>query len=250
MNYHNFILLYLALVKTLAKLTGGSYTLFQNGIAMIVPSSGSIGDNGALTLTTALPTTFVNCYMYFPANAIEAGSAAGLYYVQMSSTTAGTIFNNTYTSGRPTIPASPTAFVTTGPGAYTQTTATDLTISSFALPGGAMGAHGVLWVDQLASQPGNGNVKIPKIKIGATTVFGPNYTTQTLITVPYILRNRGVQNRNVDNQTTGLVNSTTLAAGYRTIDTSTDLTVLYTANLANAADYFILEGLDAQIKPA
>lgn len=250
MNYHNFILGYLAVAKTLAKLTGGSYTLFSNGIAMIVPSSGSIADNGALTLTTALPNAYANCYMYFPADAIEAGSAAGLYYVQMSSTTAGTIFNNTYTSGRPTIPASPTAFATTGSGAYTQTTAADLTLLSFTLPGGAMGPHGRVEFYQQAVHAANSNIKTPKIKIGGATVYSPNSTTQTLIMVPYILKNRGVQNRQVDNSFAGFSNVTTTAGQYRAIDTSVDNTILYTASLANAADFYVLETLHTEIKPA
>src|ERR1700693_852831 len=95
--------------------------VIQNAIPMILPSSGTIGNNGALSALTALPTIYANAYLYFPAGAIVAGSLAGLYYCIMSSTTAGTIYNNTYdtTLGvMPTIPANPVPFVTPGPGAY------------------------------------------------------------------------------------------------------------------------------------
>ncbi len=102
--------------------------LVSGGVPVYVPSSGSIANNGALTLTTALPLIYPNVYLYFPANAIAAGSAAGKYYCQMSSTTVGVIFNNTYVSGTPVVPTSPTAFVTTGPGAYTQTISTNITL--------------------------------------------------------------------------------------------------------------------------
>jgi hypothetical protein len=218
---------------------------------VILPSSGSIGNNGALTLTTALPAIFTSAYMYFPANAISAGSAAGLYYVVMSSTTVGTIYNNTLTSGEPTIPSIPTAFATTGPGAYTQTTAADITLASFTLYGWSIGARGVMMINQQATHPANANTKTPKIKIGGVSVFDPGgYTTQTMITVPYVLRNRGEENINVDNKHAGVGNSLSVTSGYRNIDTSSDLTVLYTASLQVATDYFILEGLDAQIRPA
>jgi hypothetical protein len=250
MNNPSFIAMFMVAHKTLAKMLRIPYSVFQNGIAMILQSSGSVGDNGALSGITALPTIFAHCYMYFPADKIAAGVPAGMYYVQMSSTTVGTIFNNTYTGGEPTIPDSPTPFVTTGPGAYAQTTSTDITLSSFTLPGGSLGARGSLLILQQADHPANANVKTPKIKIGGVQVLGANFTTQTMITRPYVLRNRGAENRNVDNQNGGLNDTTTFTAGYRTLDTSTDLTVLYTANIANAADYFILEGLDAQIRPA
>jgi hypothetical protein len=251
MNVSALINSFLVAHKTLAKLLRMPYGIFQNAIPVILPSSGSIGNNGALTLTTALPAIFTRAYMYFPANAISAGSAAGLYYVVMSSTTAGTIYNNTLTSGEATIPSSPTAFATTGPGAYTQTTASDITLALFTLYGGTLGDRGVMVINQQASHPSNANIKSPKIKIGGVSVFDPGgYTTQTIITVPYVLRNRGATNINVDSKHAGVGNSLSVTSGYRTLDTSTDLTVLYTANLQVATDYFILEGLDAQIRPA
>ena len=55
---------------------------YQSGLPIIMPSSGSIGTNGALTLNTALPQIYANCYMYFPVGAVFAGSAAGLYFVR------------------------------------------------------------------------------------------------------------------------------------------------------------------------
>jgi hypothetical protein len=250
MSIHEFIRCYLAVAKTLARLTGGIYTFFQNGIAMIHPSSGSIGDNGALTLTTALPRIYANCYMYFPADKIAVGVPAGAYFVQMTSTTVGTIFNNTYTSGKPTIPTSPTAFATTGPGAYTQTTGSDITLLSFTLPGGAMGKNGAMFIYQQAAHPGNANQKKPQIKVGGTGIYAPTFTTQTIITAPVTLRNNGNEAVNIDNGAAGFSNSATLSAGYRTINTATDQTILYTSQLATATDYYVLEGLDAQIKPA
>src|SRR5579859_1785192 len=103
-----------------------------NGIPFIVANTGTMGNNGALTLGTALPSTYANAYVYLPANAISAGSAAGWYFCQFSSTTVGTVFNNTYSSGTPQIPAALVSFATTGPGAYTGVT-TQITGPNFTI---------------------------------------------------------------------------------------------------------------------
>lgn len=132
---------------------GDKFCLMSGGIICGTPSSGSIGDNGALTLTTALLQTFSQgLYLYFPANAIAAGVAAGSYWTVMSSTTAGTIYNNTYIGGKPVAPVSPTAFSTTGPGAYTQTTAASITNVSMTLPGGIIGLEGYAAVGLVAER--------------------------------------------------------------------------------------------------
>lgn len=236
--------------KTLAKLLGMNYQLLQTNVPVFLPSSGSIADNGALTLTTALDTTYANAYMYFPANAIAAGVAAGLYFVQMSSTTAGTIYNNTYTSGKQSIPSSPTAFVTTGPGAYTQTTASDITLLETTLPGGAMGANGslVLYGHEVMST--SGNTKTTKLKIAGTEINAQGYGATLQSLTPRTFRNKGVVNRNISNATVGFGTSGAVGATHTTIDTSSNQTILITARLANAADYLGFVGAMIQIYPS
>jgi hypothetical protein len=119
------------------------YVLFQLGIPFITPSSGIMGNNGALSAITALSTTFPQAYIYLPAGAISSGSAAGWYYTVFSSTTAGTVYNNVYSTGTPTVPASPTPFVTTGPGAYVQTTGFITSISpTVTIPANTMTVNG------------------------------------------------------------------------------------------------------------
>src|SRR6478735_660988 len=119
-------------------------SLFRCAVPFIMPTSGSMANNGVLTLSVALPVAVANGYIYLPANAIVAGSAAGWYYATFSTTTAGVVFNNVYTpatDGVPVVPASPTAFVTTGPGAFTAVvTAQDG--PTFTLPADTMGPNG------------------------------------------------------------------------------------------------------------
>jgi hypothetical protein len=226
------------------------YMLSQANVPVFLPSSGSIGNNGALTLSTALDlNAYANCYLYFPANAIEAGSAAGLYYTVMSSSTAGTIYNNTYTSGVPSIPASPTAFATTGPGAYTQTTATDITLLSFTLPGGALGANGSMFVFPLIAMSSSANTKTMKMNIGGTETNSTQQTTISQQSIPFTFRNKGVVNRNVSNVGSGFTTGSS-SPTHTTIDTSASKTVLLTARLANAADYAGYLGVMLQINPS
>ena len=95
-------------------------SIASGGPAFLVAGSGSMANNGAFTMTTALFTgaTGLGCWTYLAAGAIQTSSAAGWYWSVWSSTTAATIYNNTYTTGNPTAPVTPVAFVSTGPGAY------------------------------------------------------------------------------------------------------------------------------------
>lgn len=235
--------------KTLAKLLGIPYLFEQTNLPMILPSSGSMADNGALTLTTALDATYAECYMLLPANAIEAGSAAGAYFTQMSSTTVGTVFNNTYTSGKPSAPASPTAFVTTGPGAYTQSTS-ETTLLSFTLPGGALGTNGSLFYFPQYVLSSTANAKTPRLKIGGTNFGAASLSSIAQSLSPVTFRNKGAANRNVGNAATGFVTAAANLPVHGTIDTSTDQAMLVTAQLANAADYVVLLGAAFQINPS
>lgn len=234
--------------KTLAKLLKIPYLLNPAGIPIILAPSGSIGNNGAITLGSALPATYANCYLYLPANAIFAGSTAGLYYTVMTSTTVGTVYNNTYTSGTPVIPSSPTAFVTTGPGAYTQTTATDITLSNVTCPGGTLGKNGAFQILANYVYTNNANAKTRKVLLNATAVSNSAPTTTAMYPLRYLMQNKGSEAVNID--TEGGFSASSASPGRRTIDTSTDFTIKHTGQLAVATDYLILENNMIEIFPA
>lgn len=227
---------------------GIALTFEAAGIPMIIPSSGNIGNNGALTAITALNTTYANCYMFFPAGAIFAGSAAGVYYVQMSSTTAGTIFNNQYTNGVPTVPASPTPFVTTGPGAYTQSTGSAIILRNSTIVGGSLGPNGSIEVSSLWSYPNSAGTKTGVIKYSSANILNASGTTTTTFNAPLqILQNNGVTNKQVACAGTlsGGVSSGTIA--YTTIDSTADQTLQATGQLSAAADFLVLERMIVRI---
>jgi len=228
----------------------------QFAIPFIVAGSGSMGNNGALTLSTALPTGCGTngCYVYLPINSISASlpAAAGWYYCVMSSTTVGTVYNNPYTStlfsGQPYIPASPTAFATTGPGAFTGV-ATAVNGPSFTLPANLMGQNGVLEITALFGYSGTTSSKNMVLKLGTATIFtfttttAANVSTQALLTV----QNQGVTNSQVTSQsgTLGAINSVNV---YSAQDTTTSLAIALSGTKV-AADNLIFDALSAFVTP-
>lgn len=223
----------------------------QSAIPVGIPSSGSIGNNGALTVTTAFPVTYTGIYLYFPANAISSGSAAGLYWTVMSSTTAGTIYNNTYTSGDPTAPLTLTSFVTTGPGAYTQTTA-EVTLRSNMGVTTLMGPTGRFMLLELFSIPTNANTKTLKNKYGSTTFLNQTPTTNLVFRAEPMVINSSITTQLFPAATSGLSYGSGFsgtAFGTGAENTATDLAVTTTGQLAAATDYIVSNVCDIRVMP-
>jgi hypothetical protein len=219
-------------------------------IPFVIAPTGTMANNGAITLGTALPTTYANCYINLPANAISAGSAAGWYFCQMSSATVGTVFNNTYTSGTPAIPASPTAFVTTGPGAYTGVTGT-VNAQAISIPANTLGANGVLSYQANWSFPSNGNNKTASITFGGSAVLSNTQTTQATLSVKKSIQNRGATNAQFgDNGTAGTgVGTSGNSNAFLAVDTTTALTLQFASNIAVATDYMVMESFVIEVLP-
>lgn len=137
--------------------TNVPYVLSQSAIPFVGLSSGSVAADGSISGITALPRAYANAYCYFPANALATTIAAGWYYCTFSTTTAGVAFLNTYTSGKPAIPAAPTA-VTDGKGAFTGVT-TEIPGPQIALPAGAMGINGRFQIWSATACTNNANAK-------------------------------------------------------------------------------------------
>lgn len=182
-------------VSSVANAINAGYVIGQSAIPFVL-TSGSMGNNGALTLTTAIATAYANAYVYMPAGAISAGSAVGWYYAVFSSTTAATVYDNTYTSGNPTIPSSPTAFSTTGPGAFTFSTGSSYTGISFTIPGGTLDTNGSIEVQYTATANGSANAKYARVLINNSTALSgaTAFTSQGAGRFNCVFANRGVVN--------------------------------------------------------
>ena len=229
------------------------YTLSQSGIPFILAQC-TINASGALSSCTTLPATYANAYMYFQASTLASsgpGSTAGFYFVQMSSTTAGTAYLNEYVAGSPTIPGSPTAVTAAAAGTVNPGTGA-ITCYTTTLPANALGPDGELDVDLQTQQTSSSGTKAITI-----TLNGVNLDTTTLTTVTNTLLK--VRSRNVGeaHQTVSVLTSqptsTTIVpgnVGHLAINTGASQT-LYIGTTLNtpATDYQVFEGYSMKIFP-
>lgn len=172
--------------------------ILRSGIPFIKAPSGSVAANGAITLGTALAVSYPDgCYMYLPGGVAFGGAVAGWYYVTMSSTTVGVIFNNRYITGNPSIPASPTPIVAAGPGAFTGTNSLILAQNTTLL-GNSMGANGALTIAVLAQCSATAGGKIYNGSVGGT-LAGGLYVENDTRPISHLLniRNRGKNNSQI-----------------------------------------------------
>ena len=226
----------------------GHQILQSTAMPIIIPSSGSMAANGAVTLTTALPNTYPDIYLYFPANKVYAGSAAGFYYAIMSSTTAGTVYDNIYVPGTnlPNIPASPTPIVAAGPGAYTQSTS-EITAVSVNVVGGSMGKNGIVKIEATIFVNNSANTKTVKWKFGAMQI---NF--MTAITINRALGRVAIINRGrIDRQTASYLvdGANTINPPVFSIDTATDQALNITLQLTVATDYLGMDYFFTELLP-
>lgn len=216
--------------------------LGQSTLPMIFCSSGSMGNNGAITGLTALPTTYTAAYIYMEAGWISSGSAAGWYYYVASSSTAGTVYNNTYTSGTPLKPASPTAFSTTGPGTFTRTTGVDVASYQYSVAANQMGTTDRIEVTGCVTVPNNSNSKLVKLKMDSTLLSTGTVTTSVSAGMGAEFVARDATNVQVTNSNFGALRTvTSIAPTYTTFDMTTSHTLSITLQLATATDYAVWE---------
>lgn len=220
----------------------------QSAIPMILAPTGSMGNNGAITLGTALGATYSDgCYMRLPANAIVAGSAAGIYYVVMSSTTVGVVYNNLYTGGTPIIPAAPTAFVTTGPGAYAQVINTEFAMVTATIPANALGPNGEVQVDYIDYNNNTAGTKGVLVYLGASQFNAQFNTTTTAGGALTRIRNAGKTNKQRGYQ--GYVGDPFVGgSAYRSsIDTTAAAAVTIKVSSTVATDWVLIEGFSVKL---
>jgi hypothetical protein len=230
---------------------GAPCAIGQSHIPFVLVSSGTMGNDGALSGFTAVAAAYPNAYVYLPAGAIASGSAAGWYYAVFSSTTAATVYNNAYSSGTPAIPASPTAFVTTGPGAFTQTTGSLITAYALTIPGNTIGPNGSIRVTGAISYDNDGNSKTLGLSYGGTSLGLSSQTTSLNQGLLGGFSNRGATN--VQGPLTGrnlTTGTTTSAFLYGAVDSTVSQTLALSLELNTAAtDTITLESIVVELIP-
>ena len=231
------------------------FVLAQGGVPLILPPSGSVGNNGALSLGSALYTTYASCYMFFGASTLytsPVGNYAGLYYVQMSSTTTGTVFANLYEFGNPQIPASPTAISATGPGAYTQITGQAIILASGNVPGNVMGPNGEVEFDYVWTSNNSADNKRMNATLGGQVVSSTDVeTTAQFRAATHYVRNRGTSGSQISFNSTSGDSGTGTGMVYNAIPTNSSQPMNIQAQLDTAAtSWVVLESFSMKCSPA
>lgn len=220
-------------------ISGGSLSgvgPFANNVVWI--SGGIAGTASYSSLLSYVPA---NSYAYFPVNVISAATAAGVYYMQCQSTTVCTVFNNALTAGPPIHISSPTAFATTGTGAFTQTSGSYLTVASLTVVGASMGTNGALTVALRGICVSDANTKFIQLGFGGTGAGISSVTTSAWIPMTRTISNiDSASVQQIFSAAGATVNdSTGTSTGYGqlAINTASDVTLALQLRLATATDW-------------
>lgn len=224
---------------TISGASGVALVLNQGGIPFISLSSGSVAANGAISGITALSAIYPDAYCYFPANALATVKAAGWYYCTFSTTTAGVAFLDSYTSGAPTIPASPSA-VTDGKGAFTGDTGEEFG-PTFTVP--ALNATSLLRVTTAYTNTNNANVKTYRTRLSgnAGTIFISTLGASIAGGAhSVVIANTGSASKQVTNQIGAANGATATLTVLGTVATGVSTTLVFSLQKATATDNMVL----------
>ena len=218
--------------------------LYQMGVPTVLLSSATnITATGAITGLTALPyvpsgVVFVYCFA-------QTGLLEGLYYARFSSTTACQL----YTDVDGTI--TPTGITA---GAYVGGT-TEAILTSIIIPGGSMGANGMIRAQSSWGCSNSANTKTARTRLDGTLFGQTSVTTVASFGMMNGIKNRG--NPAIQFQAgSGSGSSSTALGGNPTsssnnaqtaINTSVDTTLTFRGQLAVATDFLVLETCTIEI---
>jgi hypothetical protein len=221
--------------------TNVAYVLGRSNIPFIGLSSGSVSAAGAISAITALPIAYPAAYCYFPANALATAIAAGWYYCTFSTTTAGTAFLDTYTSGTPAIPASPTA-VTDGKGAFTGDTGEEFG-PTFTLPASALGVSGGMKIQQQYLETSNANVKTGRVRFSGnagTIMLAHALASTAAAGLTAEILNTGAVGAQISTCTGFNGGGTVTSSVIASVSTAAQTTLVFSLQRATATDNLIL----------
>ena len=231
-----------------AKAAGLPIPVFSVGVPFVLlAGNGSTaglqftGSLGAFTMSAAIITNgyiFLDgFYAYLPANFGGQTIAAGWYWAKLTSDTAGVLYQDTYTSGQPVRPASPTPFAVNLTGWLTQTNSEITGPNGFTLPAAALGKNGYMEHMLAVMATASGGTKTARVKAGGTTIAsyispGSNYQDVLLYT-----RAQGTQSKQKNSRANGVdagaTGTAVASVEYTSLDLSTSKAI--TVTLQNSA---------------
>lgn len=228
------------------------HELWRSNIPLIVAPSGSMGNNGALTSGTANPLTYLKSYVWLPTGAIFTASPAGWYWTVWTTTQAATVYQETWNgTSEPKAVATPTAWATTGPGAFTGPT-TEAAYFTVAVPALDNDVNARLVIRKKFSQTNNANAKTSLVRM--TNVAGTTFHTDTLTSLAEVNSEKWIHNNGVVNAQIvgGLAYGATAfvreAAALKAETTNVAFALAFTVAKATATDVVVIEGVQVTLQ--
>lgn len=223
--------------------------LGQVDIPLVYPGTFSVANNGVVSALPSVVNTYAELFVYFDVNKIAAGVAAGWYYFVPSSNTAGTVYNNTYTSGTPTTPASLTPFVTTGAGASTNPTGSNITGYQLILPANTLAKRSRLTIEHFLHYSNSAGVKTSNLTLAGTALrtFTPTTTATNFDPTCRVvcMESQTKQLLSPAAATSAPTGTSSSSPVLLTADFTGSVTLAWTAQLAATADFLALMNLSA-----
>jgi hypothetical protein len=221
--------------------------IFSWSVPAGVAPSGSMGNNGALTLGTALDQIYSDgVWLWLPANAISAGSAAGCYWCIMSSTTIGTVYNTVLGSKIPYKPDYNVAFSTTGPGAYTGLI-TESAVATITMPGGTLGLQGRVSGHILSSHNNSAGAKKWYLRGGSTELRSQSSTTSVASSMQFMFVASNSSQKITGPSTNTMSASAVNVNDVITLDHSADVVLTFNVDTATATDWQIINAVQMSV---
>jgi len=118
---------------------------------------------------------------------------------------------------------------------------TENTLATITIPGGAMGANGVVRITSVFSYTTSANVKTLKVKFGGTAYQSTTVTATASVRYQSQIQNRNSVSSQVGGHTAGLFSTSTIAPVTSSVDTSSDVTILITGQNGLSSETITLE---------
>lgn len=227
------------------------YVIAQMGTTIGIGPSAVIGANGAMSgLFRQLGMVYSQgLYLYFPANAIGLGIPAGFYWTIMSSNQAGQIYNNTYTSGIPIPPSTPTPFSGTAGSSFSQDL-TEITILTVSIPAGSIGAWGHVKTLAVYSSFSGGATKTFRQRFGSQLLLSNANSTAACTRVETNVVNSGTSfQKNAAGA--AAVGPTGVSQPMTTTNVNTNIAqpMAYTGQVGSESDFLLIEYVKIEVFP-
>ena len=244
---------------TLGQSIAAEGVLYQSGIPFWIPPGDGganglsfTGTRGVFTLSAEAPMASAfnvlasGGYCYLPAGA-GGLATGGWYWCRMTDGTNGEVFAETYSgTGQPAFVSSPTPLPNLAAGRITQVV-TEILGPAFTMPGGSMGPNGISEFLFRWFTSSTAGVKSVRLRTGGGVAWfsGLTTTTSNSLTARATRSNVGSQSRQIGNRTGSgsgwdSLGATTYASDVTAVDTSVDVTLTVTAQVAANTDSIII----------